>query len=230
MGHSGHAGIDVTDYRLNSGRIRINLLIHCQFSSLVKRFIYCLYFDFQKLITTSLRNYILLFRKMKYEWYYILPFYFDVFCLYLLQEKIERNNSDLFRPSLELKLNHFNNKSVKRITQLCNYRTIILIFISTILINGCKKKSDSPGSPGTNEVWMQSNAFNPSSKTITHGTTITWTNKDSHNHTVTSNTSGVYDSGQLGQDQTFTFKFDSTGNFAYHCNNHSGMTGNITVQ
>lgn len=105
--------------------------------------------------------------------------------------------------------------------------------VVTVFMSGCPK-SEGNGTPGANEVWIEASAFNPATRLITQGTTITWTNKDAATHTVTSGVptkpSGKFDSGDLGQDATFSFKFDSTGTYSYYCKHHSGMTGSITVQ
>jgi plastocyanin len=115
------------------------------------------------------------------------------------------------------------------------------IFLLIIAVGaGCKKSSDTPATPapktpGTNEVLMQNNTFNPSTITVTKGTTVTWNNQDSYAHTVTSN-SGLFDSGNIAgvsgtysTGGTFSFKFDSTGTYGYHCKIHSGMTGSVVV-
>ncbi len=103
--------------------------------------------------------------------------------------------------------------------------------LSMIFFVGC---TNEPDTPGTNEVWLESSAFNPATMTITQGTTVTWTNKDSYDHTVTSGTptniDSVFDSGTLGPDETFSFRFDNIGTFPYFCQLHAGMTGTITVQ
>ena len=83
------------------------------------------------------------------------------------------------------------------------------------------------GTPGANEVWIQGNAFSPSSKTVSVGTTITWTNKDGIAHTVTGTGWG---SGNLSNNATYSHTFDTAGSFPYHCTIHPGMTGTITVQ
>jgi len=113
-----------------------------------------------------------------------------------------------------------------------------------ILITGCSGSKNSTGynnpvgspggSPGANEVWMQNTSFNPSTKTVSVGTTITWTNKDGFNHTVTSGTpgspNGTFDSGNMGGGATFTHTFSTAGTFAYYCRIHGAMmTGTITV-
>jgi plastocyanin len=83
--------------------------------------------------------------------------------------------------------------------------------------------------PGANEVWIQGRAFVPSTITITAGTTITWTNKDGINHNVMSDT-GVFTSGTIANNGTFSYKFDVAGSFPYHCSIHPDMTATVIVQ
>lgn len=112
------------------------------------------------------------------------------------------------------------------------------IFFVLVLfaIGGCKKDdtTTNPQTPAANEVLMQSNTFSPATMTVTAGTTVTWTNKDSYNHTVTSGAPGTpdgkFDSGNIGANGTFSFKFDTKGTYAYYCKIHSMMIGTIIVQ
>ncbi len=60
------------------------------------------------------------------------------------------------------------------------------------------------------------------------GTTVVVTNTDSAPHTWTAE-DGTFDSGSLGEGETFEFTFDTAGEFAYFCNFHPSMTGSITV-
>lgn len=114
----------------------------------------------------------------------------------------------------------------------------ISLFAVLILSNSCSKDTtyDTPGSggpkgtgPGLNEVWIKDMAFTPATITVAPGTTIRWTNKDAAGHTVTS-TTGIFDSGSIGGDGTFSLKFDSTGTFPYYCIVHPGMKGTVIVQ
>ena len=82
--------------------------------------------------------------------------------------------------------------------------------------------------PGANEVWIQNMAFDPSSITVTAGTTVTWTNKDAIGHTVTSD-SGLFDSGTIGLNGTYSYTFATVGAFKYHCKIHPGMIASVTV-
>jgi plastocyanin len=115
------------------------------------------------------------------------------------------------------------------------------IFIAIIAILttsvGCSKKNDyntTPSNPkgvtpGANEVSIQGSSFSPSTLTVAVNTTVTWTNKDSFAHTVTSN-SVMFDSGNMDYNATYSFQFTTIGSYKYHCSYHSGMTGTIIVQ
>jgi plastocyanin len=107
---------------------------------------------------------------------------------------------------------------------------IAILFVILSLSNSCTKSSmsDTTSKPGPNEVWIQGRAFNPSSIPITAGTTITWTNKDGIDHTVTSN-SGLFDSGHINNNGTFSHLFSTAGTFAYHCSIHTTMTASVIV-
>jgi plastocyanin len=83
--------------------------------------------------------------------------------------------------------------------------------------------------PGGNSVTISNFSFSPSNLTVSAGTTVTWTNNDAVAHTSTSN-SGAWDSGNIAQGGTFSFTFDSTGTYPYHCTPHPQMTGQIIVQ
>ena len=81
------------------------------------------------------------------------------------------------------------------------------------------------------------NAFDPRELTIVVGTTVRWTNLDSLPHTVTSGTSdgtagaadGLFDSGFLNPEDTFTYTFNEPGEYDYFCLPHPWMIGKVTV-
>jgi plastocyanin len=70
--------------------------------------------------------------------------------------------------------------------------------------------------------------FLPGEIEIKVGTTITWTNEDSAPHTVTANDRS-FNSGRLEQGQTFSFTFDTAGEFEYFCEYHPGMAAVVVV-
>src|SRR5689334_4133550 len=80
----------------------------------------------------------------------------------------------------------------------------------------------------TASVNIQNIAFNPASITVNAGDTVTWTNNDQVNHTVTSDTSGLFNMSSA-PGSTVSFTFSTPGTFAYHCNIHSNMHGTVVV-
>jgi plastocyanin len=108
-------------------------------------------------------------------------------------------------------------------------KLIVLILVAVVifnLTNSCKKSSSGPG---PNEVFIQGMAFSPSTITVSAGTSITWTNKDAVAHTVTSN-SGIFDSGLINTNGTFSYTFETVGSFPYHCTVHSNMAATVIVK
>jgi plastocyanin len=93
------------------------------------------------------------------------------------------------------------------------------------------QSSQPPASPqAVNAVSINNFAFNPQSVTVKKGTTVTWTNQDSSAHTVTANNgSSGPNSDELSNVQTYSFTFNETGTFTYHCTLHPEMTGTVTV-
>ena len=119
-------------------------------------------------------------------------------------------------------------------------RALLIIFIAFIsIISGCNKSdyssnSNNNNTPGTNDIFIQGMAFSPANKTISVGTTIKWTNYDGFNHTVTSGLpgtpSGLFDSGNIGSNGTFSYTFTQAGTVNFFCKIHNSMRGTITVQ
>ena len=88
----------------------------------------------------------------------------------------------------------------------------------------------------TVEVSMVNFKFEPQNVPINVGDTIKWTNNGTVQHTTTSGTNctkdGKWDSGLLSPGQTFSFIFNTAGNFPYYCIPHCalfGMTGTVIV-
>jgi plastocyanin len=93
---------------------------------------------------------------------------------------------------------------------------------------------DMGGSDATATIEIEGFAFSPAQLTISAGTEVTVTNLDSAPHTFTAGSDAdpqpdVFDSGLLQQGESFTFVFDEPGTFAYYCDRHPPMQGEITV-
>ena len=71
--------------------------------------------------------------------------------------------------------------------------------------------------------------FAPMALTVKAGSTVTWTNKDDEPHTIFSDT-GLFKSGALDTNETFSFKFDKPGTYHYLCTIHPRMLATIVVE
>ncbi len=80
----------------------------------------------------------------------------------------------------------------------------------------------------SNEVQIQGMTFMPSTLTVTQGTTVTWTNNDSVNHTVTGDNGGPA-SDTLIHGATYSYTYATAGTFTYHCTIHPTMIGKVIV-
>lgn len=87
----------------------------------------------------------------------------------------------------------------------------------------------SAGDESATIVMAKDFMFAPTSLTVKAGSTVTWTNKDGEPHTVVSD-SGLFRSGALDTNESFSFRFDKPGTYHYACSIHPRMTGTILVQ
>ena len=88
---------------------------------------------------------------------------------------------------------------------------------------------DGGGEASGTDVTIADFAFDPGDLTVSVGDTVTWTNDDDTEHTVTSD-DDAFDSGDIAGGDTFEQTFDEAGEFAYHCSIHSQMSGTLTVE
>ena len=90
---------------------------------------------------------------------------------------------------------------------------------------------DQNGNPSDSaiKVSIKDNSFRPSILSVPVGATVEWHNQDGVQHTVTSDTQGLFDSGVIMPGKKYSHKFSASGSYGYHCGIHSGMQGTITV-
>ena len=108
-------------------------------------------------------------------------------------------------------------------------RAFIVAMSATALMLGLP--SDSPAAPAVdaNTIVLKDFHFSPMSLTVKAGTTVIWKNLDGEPHTVVSD-SGLFRSGGLDQNDSFTFKFDKPGTYKFLCSIHPNMMGTIIVK
>ena len=90
----------------------------------------------------------------------------------------------------------------------------------------------APAAPvGGNTVMIQNFAFAPAALVVKVGTTVTWTNRDTDAHTVTSQggNGGPLASAALSTGQSYSYTFTKPGTYSYLCTIHPFMTATVTV-
>ncbi|RJP73136.1 MAG: T9SS C-terminal target domain-containing protein [Candidatus Zixiibacteriota bacterium] len=84
---------------------------------------------------------------------------------------------------------------------------------------------------GAETIWLdiQNHDYTPRHLYVPVGTTVKWTNYDGATHTVTEN-NNMFNSGALTSGQTFTYTFNTVGNYDYYCIPHPYMVGTVYVR
>ncbi len=118
-------------------------------------------------------------------------------------------------------------------------RTALATAASLALLAGCSAApaATTPAAPAaaaSSAVEVTGFKFAPATLEVAKGTKVTWTNKDTTKHTVTSGKDGTKDSkfdGPLAEAPgTFSFTFTEAGAYAYFCAIHKSMVGTVTVK
>ena len=73
------------------------------------------------------------------------------------------------------------------------------------------------------------NDYDPYELTVKVGTTVTWVNDDETSHTATA-IDGSFDSGYLEKGESWSYTFDTAGEYDYLCTPHPWMKGRVIVE
>ena len=114
----------------------------------------------------------------------------------------------------------------------------------TALLTGCGGQAAAQAAPtatvmlaptatagpavATTTVAIRNFAFSPPNITAPVGATVTWTNDDIEQHTVTADDKS-FNSDVVNNGKTFTFTFSKAGTFKYSCLIHPDMIGHVIV-
>lgn len=101
--------------------------------------------------------------------------------------------------------------------------------------------SGGTGAGPTASITIRDNMYAPPLITVQAGTKVNWVNNGPSSHSVTSDTTGQFDSGALAAPMgngyggmtnggLFQVTFATPGTYKYHCMFHPSMHGTITVQ
>ena len=83
--------------------------------------------------------------------------------------------------------------------------------------------------PDPNRIVVKDFMFTPNTLTVKAGASVTWANLDDEPHTVVSD-AGLFRSGAMDTNESFSFKFDKPGTYHFTCSIHPRMVGTIVVQ
>ena len=103
---------------------------------------------------------------------------------------------------------------------------------NSVATSGTVSNPTGSTSASTGSIDIKNMMFTPSQITVQKGGTVTWTNNDTIAHTVVDDLSNVGgpSSGSIAPGATYSFTFNKTGSFQYHCSIHTSMRGTIVVQ
>ena len=133
---------------------------------------------------------------------------------------------------------------MKRSTSLI-VRSLGLLAGLGLLLAACGDDGGSSSSDGgdagasdggcDSSVCMEGIAYTEPAITVGAGDTVSWTNLDTVDHTVTEGTPGApvdggFDSGNVAVGETFEVVADDAGEIAYFCTIHPQMEGSVTVE
>jgi plastocyanin len=108
-------------------------------------------------------------------------------------------------------------------------KSLRALAVTTVLwMGGAMLVSGAESDPG-GRVVIKDFMFAPVALTVKAGSVVSWTNQDNEPHTVASD-AGVFRSGALDTNESFTFKFDKPGTYRFLCSIHPYMVGTITVE
>jgi plastocyanin len=127
-----------------------------------------------------------------------------------------------------------------------NMRRIVLALCAVVALAaaGCGGSNSSSTSSGSSSgastaaasssgggvtIKMQNIAFDPKAVTVKVGQKVTWTNEDTVDHNVTSQSGETIKSDNFGKGSTFSFTPKTAGTIKYVCTIHPGMTATLTV-
>lgn len=104
----------------------------------------------------------------------------------------------------------------------------------TTALAATEASTEAPTEVAGGNVAIAIELFNfPDVVEVKVGSTVTWTNMDSTQHSVSKGTpdqpGDLFNSGFFEQGETFSFTFTEVGDFSYFCMRHNHMQGIIRV-
>ena len=112
---------------------------------------------------------------------------------------------------------------------LGRYRKLLTVVSMAALSLIAASNPSSAGAPNPTQIAIKDFMFKPAPLTVKAGSTVTWANMDDEPHSVVSDT-GLFRSGAVDTNESFSFKFDKPGTYHYTCAIHPRMVGTVVVE
>ncbi len=107
---------------------------------------------------------------------------------------------------------------------------MLLTAVGVVILGAMQMPVPSIADPAdATKILVKDFTFNPSPLVVKAGSTVTWTNADDEPHNVVSDT-GMFKSGGMDTNESFSFKFDKPGTYHFTCSIHPRMVGTVVVQ
>ena len=115
--------------------------------------------------------------------------------------------------------------------KMARSNTILLSLVLLLIVGiagACGPKTTLLPGQGSNEVWIVNGKIYPEKLIVPIGATVTWTNKDSKEHSVTCDIEAFNES--LPPGSSFKYTFTEHKNYRYRCVTHPRMKGMVFVE
>lgn len=83
--------------------------------------------------------------------------------------------------------------------------------------------------PVTHTITVENMVYSPASLIVHRGDRVTWVNKDLFPHTASAS-GGVFDSGAIAAEGSWSYVASKPGDYAYDCKFHPTMHGTLKVE
>jgi plastocyanin len=98
--------------------------------------------------------------------------------------------------------------------------TALTLLLPTLVLVARPAAARVPAGGAVVTVHVRDNTFAPSRLAVKPGTTVRWVNEGRNRHNVTPNSGHAFGSKNLSPGQSYAFRFEDAGQFAYYCTLH----------
>jgi plastocyanin len=102
---------------------------------------------------------------------------------------------------------------------------VLAVTLAALVLPWGAQAAEAP----TRTISMPGKLYDPASVDVLVGTTVTWKNEDSGNHTATADDGDVFASGFIPPGGSYSFTFAKEGRYRFHCSIHRFMRGEVDV-